>query len=69
MTFDLVTGANVTVVVRDMIGREYSRTSDMFTSGEHTVRLSLPSNAEGSYFVEAESGGVRQVRNIVIEGK
>ena len=69
MTFSLDNASDMTVVVRDMLGREITRASNSYDKGTHTLHLVLPNAAEGTYFAEIASGRARVVRKVMVEGR
>jgi hypothetical protein len=58
----------VTITLSDMLGRQQWQTTIAGSAGTQTIPLTLPSSAEGSYFIEASSAGVKNSRKVVFEG-
>jgi hypothetical protein len=58
----------VTITLSDMLGRQQWQTTVAGSAGTQTLPLMLPNIAEGSYFIEASSAGVKNSRNVVFEG-
>ncbi len=58
----------LTITLSDMLGRRQWQTTIEGTAGTQTIPLVLPNIAEGSYFIEASSAGVRNSRKVVFEG-
>ena len=69
LTFSLYVTADMTVLVRDMLGREVTRTTASYQKGTNTLHLVLPHATEGTYFAEVASGRERVVRKVMVEGR
>ncbi|SRR5579883_478906 len=69
ITFETGIEGPVTIIARDLLGRQYNRMEGVYSAGTHSVRFSLPEAAEGTYFAEVQSGSVRQSRKLLIEAR
>ena len=60
-------GADVTVAVYDVLGREVARLMDGFVeAGEHTVTWDAQDAPNGTYVIVLQTGTVRETRNVVL---
>jgi len=69
----LGTASEVSVKVRDMLGREYAPWNGSLERGNQSIELNLSGTAEGTYFVTIEvsnaSGRSRQSRKLLIHAE
>ncbi len=73
LTLALGAASEVSVQIRDMLGREYAPFQSTLGAGTHAVEIDLTGAAEGAYFVTVEassaSGHSRQSRKLLIQAE